>query len=122
MRHGIERKLSDLDRELEQTGGRMGRLQLIGNVYIMSGAFLAILMLVMQTALSIGGLFGSGGTGRRCAPGLLGHGAVRCGSGRRSTPDGCLRSIWRERHRQPPFAEKYPASVRDRECWHQEER
>ena len=65
MRRGIVRKLSDLDRELEQTDGRMGRLQLIGNVYIMSGAFLAILILVMQTAVSIGGLFGSGGTGRR---------------------------------------------------------
>ncbi|MYE58912.1 MAG: hypothetical protein F4X35_04940 [Alphaproteobacteria bacterium] len=65
MRRGVERKLSDLDRELEQADGRVGRLQLIGNVYIMSGAFLAILMLVLQTAISVGGLFGSGGTGRR---------------------------------------------------------
>ena len=27
-----------------------------------------------------------------------------------------------EKDRQPPIAEKYPASVRDRECWRQEGR
>ena len=63
MRRRVERRLSDLDRELERSDGRMGRLHLIGNAYIKAGTFLGVFMLVMQTAMSIGGLFGSRGHG-----------------------------------------------------------
>ena len=61
MRRSVERKLSDLDRDLEWTGGRVDGLSLIGNAYIRAGAILAICMIVLQTALD---LFGPGRNGR----------------------------------------------------------
>ena len=64
MQRRVDRKLSDLDQELERTDGRVGQLHLIENVYIWASAFFAVFLVVMQTAISLGGLFGSHRNGR----------------------------------------------------------
>ncbi len=65
MRRRVDRKLSDINQMLDQTYGRVTRLHLMGNGYIIIGAVLTVLILIIEFAVSVGNLFKSRGDGRR---------------------------------------------------------